>query len=109
MSSTSEDKVVLDRRSSWMLKIQWATELYRAGTKLWTKEDIRDIEQQLTNCCLMPRFSVRQLDGRIIEVVNPIYQVENPIWKPYVEFQEYWQLMHSPLQPEEYQSSYMVE
>ncbi|KAJ5702258.1 hypothetical protein N7488_009806 [Penicillium malachiteum] len=110
MSPTS-NKVVLDRRARWLINSERATELYSAGRKLWTKEDLLDIEQQLTNSCSMARFSIRQLDGRIIEVVNSRFHKESPNWKPYVEFHAYWQLMHCQPDdmPTEYQSSYRVE
>ncbi|KAL3478925.1 hypothetical protein BJX99DRAFT_255931 [Aspergillus californicus] len=70
-----------------------AAALYSSGTRLFTKKDLEDIEQQLRQSYTMKRFSLRQINGRIIQISNPMFQAKNPICKPYVKFQEYWQLV----------------
>ncbi|KAJ5550602.1 hypothetical protein N7535_001455 [Penicillium sp. DV-2018c] len=59
----------------------------------------------------MERFSVRRIDGSTILISNPMFQVQNPIWKPHVKYQEYWQLVKA--QPNgpvgTYLCSYLVD
>lgn len=66
--------------TDWRLSSQRAADLYNSGIKLWTKEDLKDIEQQLAQSYTLERFSVRRIDGTIIQISNPMFQVENPIW-----------------------------
>ncbi|KAJ6130083.1 hypothetical protein N7512_002863 [Penicillium capsulatum] len=97
--------------TDWRISSQKAADLYSSGTKLWTKEDLQDIEQQLRQAYTMERFSVRRIDGSIVQITNPMFQVQNPIWKPHVKYQEYWQLVkaqpHGPI--ETYLCSYIVD
>ncbi|KAL4935380.1 hypothetical protein BDV06DRAFT_207152 [Aspergillus oleicola] len=97
--------------TDWRISSQRAADLFNSGTKLWTKEDLRDIEQQLAQSSIMERFSVRGIDGSIIQISNPMFQVQNPIWKPHVKYQEYWQLVKAqPNGPiETYLCSYIVD
>ncbi|KAJ5161030.1 hypothetical protein N7492_006422 [Penicillium capsulatum] len=97
--------------TDWRISSQKAADLYSSGTKLWTKEDLQDIEQQLRQAYTMEQFSVRRIDGSIVQITNPMFQVQNPIWKPHVKYQEYWQLVkaqpHGPI--ETYLCSYIVD
>ncbi|CAG8229735.1 unnamed protein product [Penicillium salamii] len=97
--------------TDWLISSQIAADLYNSGTRLWTKEDLEDIEQQLHQSYAMERFSVRRIDGSMIQISNPMFQVPNPIWKPHVKYQEYWQLVNAqPNGPVEiYLCSYIVD
>jgi hypothetical protein len=66
--------------TDWRISSQRAADLYSSGTRLWTKKDLEDIEQQLRQSYTMERFSVRRIDGSIIQIYNPMFQVQNPIW-----------------------------
>ncbi|CAG8941685.1 unnamed protein product [Penicillium salamii] len=65
--------------TDWRMSSQIAADLYNSGTRLWTKEDLEDIEQQLRQYYAMERFSVRRIDGSMIQILNPMFQVSNPI------------------------------
>ncbi|KAL4948800.1 hypothetical protein BDW69DRAFT_188942 [Aspergillus filifer] len=97
--------------TDWRMSSQRAADLYTSGTKLWTKNDLKDIEQQLAQSYMMEQFSVRGIDGSIIQISNPMFRVQNPVWKPYVKYQEYWQLVKAqPSGPiETYLCSYIVD
>ena len=64
----------------WRYSSQRAADLYRAGVKLWTKEDLSDIEQQLTQSRTAEIFTVRRTDGSVIHIKNPMFGVSKPIW-----------------------------
>ncbi|KAJ8127596.1 hypothetical protein O1611_g6041 [Lasiodiplodia mahajangana] len=81
--------------SHWRTSSQCAADLYDSGAKLWRKEDLADIEQQLAQPCTAEKFTVRRIDGSIVHIKNPMFGVQRPIWEPYVKFQEYWQLVRS--------------
>jgi len=66
--------------SNWRISTQKAADLYRSGTKLWTRGDLKDIEQQLGQSYTMERFSVRRIDRSMIQISNPLFQLQNPIW-----------------------------
>lgn len=66
--------------TEWRVSSQKAADLYRSDANLWTKEDLKNIEQQLNQSYSMERFSVRRIDGSIIQISNPMFQVQNPIW-----------------------------
>ena len=66
--------------TDWRISSQRAADLYSSGARLWTKEVLEDIEQQLHESYTMERFSVRRIDGSIIQISNPMFQVQNPIW-----------------------------
>jgi hypothetical protein len=66
--------------SDWRTLSQRAADLYNAGTKLWTREDLKDIERQLGQSYTMARFSVRRIDGSIVQISNPMFQIQKPIW-----------------------------
>lgn len=65
--------------SEWRVSSQRAAELYDLGNKLWTREDLKDIEQQLGHSFTMRQFSVRRIDEIIIQISNPMFHVPNPI------------------------------
>lgn len=66
--------------SDWRISSQRAADLYSSGTKLWAREDLKDIEQQLGQSYTRKLFSVRRIDGNIIQISNPMFQIQNPIW-----------------------------
>ncbi|KAI1755799.1 hypothetical protein F4782DRAFT_538250 [Xylaria castorea] len=97
--------------SHWKTSSQRAADLYDSGVKLWRKEDLVDIEQQVAQSCIAEKFTVRRIDGSIVHIKNPIFGVQNPIWKPYIEFHEYWHLVRSTpdVPPEMYNCTYLVD
>lgn len=66
--------------TDWRISSQRAANLYSSGTRLWTKEDLEDVEQHLGQSYTMERFSVRRIDGNIVQISNPMFQVHDPIW-----------------------------
>jgi hypothetical protein len=61
--------------------IQFASNLYDEGVKLWTKHDLLDIEQQLARCAEREYFTVHQIDGAEARIKNPMFGVTTPpIW-----------------------------
>ncbi|KAJ5475380.1 hypothetical protein N7539_008446 [Penicillium diatomitis] len=90
---------------------QKAADLYGVGARLWRKEDLKDIEHQLSHSYTLKQFTVRRINGSTIEILNPFFQVQKPIRKPYVEFQNYWHLVNTePFgPPQTYLCSYLIE
>lgn len=78
--------------TDWRISSQRAADLYSSGTRLWTREDLEDIEQQLRQSYAMERFLVRRIDGSIIQISNPMFQVQNPIWYVDILFRPYFSL-----------------
>jgi hypothetical protein len=66
--------------SPWTASSQRAADLYSSGVKLWRKEDLIDIEQQLAKACDVEKFALRRLDGSIVHIKNPMFGVLKPIW-----------------------------
>lgn len=64
----------------WHLSSQRAADLYDSGAKLWTKENLREIEQQLAQSRTRDKFTVRRIDGSLVHIRNPMFGVEKPIW-----------------------------
>ncbi|KAI0516710.1 hypothetical protein F5B22DRAFT_176522 [Xylaria bambusicola] len=97
--------------SPWRASSQRASDLYESGVRLWRKEDLVNIEQQLAQSRTAEKFTVRRLDGSLLHIKNPMFGVQNPIWKPYVEFQEYWRLVWAKpnIPPELYTCTYLVD
>lgn len=64
------------------LSSQRVFDLYTSRVKLWTKDDLRDIEHQLQQSFIgtVGRFTVRGVDGRTIQIKNPWPGVQKPIW-----------------------------
>ncbi|KAH8688011.1 hypothetical protein BGZ60DRAFT_466167 [Tricladium varicosporioides] len=90
---------------------QHAADLYRSGVKLWRKEDLIDIEQQLAKACDAERFTLRRLDGSIVHIKNPMFKVMKPIWEPVAKFQEFWNLVRKTPDgpPETYHCTYLLD
>ncbi|KGY15675.1 hypothetical protein PABG_11328 [Paracoccidioides brasiliensis Pb03] len=90
---------------------QRAADLYDSGVKLWRKEDLADIEQQLAHSRTTEKFTVRRIDGSAIHIRNPMFGVQKPIWRPYVKFQEFWHLVQTTPDgpPEMYSCTYLME
>lgn len=79
--SPSPEPIILNYLcSDWRMSSQRAADLYSSGTKLWTREDLKDIEHQLSQSYTMKTFSVRRIDGSTVQLLNPMFQVQNPIW-----------------------------
>jgi hypothetical protein len=119
------------RCSPWTTSSQRAADLYESGVKLWRKEDLVDIEQQLMRSFTMERFTVRRIDGTVIHIKNPMFGVPKPIWynlftstslkeynltlvisrKPNIKFQEYWHLVDTTPKglPETYHCTYLID
>ncbi|KAK0109552.1 hypothetical protein ONS95_002238 [Cadophora gregata] len=112
--------------SDWISSSQRAAELYDSGVKLWNKADLVEIERQLTQSDTTEKFAIRRIDGTMIQIRNPLVDVQKPIWsvdacytcavlsfgrKPHVQFQGYWQLIKEQPQapPETYHCSYLVK
>ncbi|KAI0858078.1 hypothetical protein F4860DRAFT_327435 [Xylaria cubensis] len=97
--------------SPWRTSSQRASDLYESGVKLWRKEDLVDIEQQLAQSRAAEKFTVRRLDGSLVHIKNPMFGVQKPIWKPYIKFQEYWRLVRSKpdVPPELYNCTYLID
>ncbi|KAK8132187.1 hypothetical protein PG999_000360 [Apiospora kogelbergensis] len=96
---------------AWIDSSQKAADLLASGVKLWLREDLRDIETQLSQWRTHQRFTLRRLDGTKITVPNHIYGVDKPIRKPFVLFHHHWGLMvEKPrnIPPEGYLCSYVV-
>ncbi|KAI1089831.1 hypothetical protein F5B19DRAFT_355282 [Rostrohypoxylon terebratum] len=71
---------------------QKAIEWYRRGAKLWTRFDLEQVESELAHYQTVEAFSIRRIDGKLIYIDNPMYGIVDPIWKPRVKFQHYWDL-----------------
>ncbi|KAJ5929033.1 hypothetical protein N7454_006881 [Penicillium verhagenii] len=112
LASASSELILLDYgHSDWQISSQRAAGLYSSGIKLWTRENLKDIEQQLGESYTRDSFSVRRIDRRIVQSSNITFQVQNPIWKPLIKYQGYWQLVQKkPDGPAEtYLCSYLVD
>ncbi|KAK2879968.1 hypothetical protein FQN49_000694 [Arthroderma sp. PD_2] len=112
--SSQDSEPLLDYGCShWRISSQRSADLYRSGAKLWRKEDLVDIEQQLAQSQITEKFTVRRIDGSVIHIKNPMFGVSKPIWKPYVKFREYWNLVRAKPdadQPSEiYSCTYLVD
>jgi hypothetical protein len=66
--------------SQWKTSSQRAADLYDSGVKLWRKEDLVDIEQQLAQSFITRSFTVRRIDGSVVHIKNPMFGVQKPIW-----------------------------
>lgn len=100
--------------SPWRTSRQRAADLYECHVKFWTAKDMEDIEQQLARSVTEEKFTVRRIDGSVVHIKNPTFGVKDSIWKPVVQFHDYWCLIgrHPPDDdhlPETYLCSYLVE
>jgi hypothetical protein len=66
--------------TSWRASSQRVADLYESGVKLWKKEDLVDIEQQLTQSYTAERFKIRRIDGSLVYIKNPMFGIQRPIW-----------------------------
>lgn len=66
--------------TEWLRSSQSAASLYDNGVKLWTKSDLRDIEQQLAQSETREVFTVRTIDNTVVSIKNPMFGVASPIW-----------------------------
>ena len=66
--------------SNWKTSSQRAADLYDSGVKLWRKEDLVDIEQQLAQSFTAKKFTVRRIDDSVVHIKNPMFGVQKPIW-----------------------------
>lgn len=64
----------------WRISSQRVADLYNSGTKLWTKRDLLDIERQLEQSATLNRFTIQCVDGKQVQVKNPLFDVQAPIW-----------------------------
>lgn len=64
----------------WRLSSQRVADMYDAGTKLWTKSDLVDIERQLENSATLDSFTIQSIDGKQLHVKNPLFGIQRPIW-----------------------------
>ncbi|KAH8678514.1 hypothetical protein BX600DRAFT_149878 [Xylariales sp. PMI_506] len=81
------------------------------GSNFGRRQIFRQSNKMLPN--LMSKRSSQSvaIDGSIVGIKNPNFKIKNPIWKPYIKFQDYWRLVKSqPDGPSEtYHCSYLVE
>jgi hypothetical protein len=66
--------------SPWRTSSQRAADLYDLGIKLWRKEDLVNIENQLAQSRTAEKFTVRRFDGSVVHIKNPMFGVQKPIW-----------------------------
>lgn len=66
--------------SEWKTSSQHMEDLYFSGAKLWRKSDLIDIEQQLSQFRTIKKFTIRCVDGSVIQIKNPMFKVQRPIW-----------------------------
>ncbi|KAI0851993.1 hypothetical protein F5Y00DRAFT_274247 [Daldinia vernicosa] len=97
--------------SEWKTSSQHMEDLYFSGARLWQKDDLIDIEQQLSQFRTIEKFTIWCVDGSVIYIKNPMCGVQRPIWFPTVKFQEYWRLVKATPDgpPETYRCSYLVD
>ena len=66
--------------SEWRESSQWVANLYSSGAKFWSKDDLRDIEEQLADSEHRETFTIRALDGSMVAIKNPDFGESAPIW-----------------------------
>lgn len=66
--------------SDWKTSSQRAANLYRSGVKLWRRTDLADIEGQLAQSYNRDTFTVRCIDGNMVQIQNPMVGEEKPVW-----------------------------
>lgn len=66
--------------TQWRASSQSVADLYHSGAKLWKKSDLKDIERQLEQSYDLNRFTLRAIDDREVQIKNPMFGVERPIW-----------------------------
>jgi hypothetical protein len=66
--------------TQWRASSQSVADLYHSGAKLWKKSDLEDIERQLEQSYDLNRFTLRAIDDKEVQIKNPMFGVERPIW-----------------------------
>lgn len=66
--------------SEWRMSSQVAFNLFNNGSKLWTKADLRDIEQQLAQSETCEVFTVRSIQRNLVTIKNPMFGERTPLW-----------------------------
>lgn len=66
--------------SEWRKSSQVASNLYEDGVKLWSKHNLQDIEQQLSQAVDLEYFTVHLIDGTEACVKNPMFAERRAIW-----------------------------
>lgn len=64
----------------WRRSSQRAADSYDQGIRLWSREDLANIEQQLAQSRTAAHFTVRRTDGSVVHIKNPMFGVQRPIW-----------------------------
>lgn len=64
----------------WRESSQAAANHYARGGRLWKKGDLIDIEKQLAESKTRNYFTVRSIDGIEVQIKNPMFGEESPIW-----------------------------
>ena len=63
----------------YRISSQHVADLYDSGTKLWTKEDLVNIERQLEQSATLDGFAVQCVSSKHVPVRNPLFGVRAPI------------------------------
>lgn len=64
----------------WILSSQRVADLYASGVNMWSRTDLQNIESQLERSATLDLFTVRGVDGRVVQIKNPLFGVQSPIW-----------------------------
>ncbi|SPO07514.1 uncharacterized protein DNG_10208 [Cephalotrichum gorgonifer] len=81
------------------------------GDKFEGRRELLDIERQLEQSTTLDRFTLQCVDGKQVQVKNPLFSAQVPIWKPFVRYQEYWRLVFGEFDgpPGTFYCSYLVD
>lgn len=66
--------------SEWRISSHRSAKAYRSGSKLWTKSDLRDIEQQLSDSANRKFFTVNSIHSDKVQIKNLTFQESFSIW-----------------------------
>ncbi|KAI0846368.1 hypothetical protein F5Y00DRAFT_144559 [Daldinia vernicosa] len=72
---------------------QKIADLYDSGKQIWIRSDFERIEHELMHWRTQPSFNIRRVDGSVVSIRNPMFGISDPVWKPFVEFQNYWYMV----------------
>ncbi|EGY16879.1 uncharacterized protein VDAG_08043 [Verticillium dahliae VdLs.17] len=72
---------------------QRAANLYDKGIKFYRKEDLVNIEKEVSESYIREFFNLPRIDGTVLRMRNPLHGVLKPIWSPIIEFQNYWKFV----------------
>ncbi|PNH44497.1 hypothetical protein VD0004_g3162 [Verticillium dahliae] len=79
--------------SQWIRSSQRAADLYDKGIKFYRKEDLVNIEKEVSESYIREFFNLPRIDGTVLRMRNPLHGVLKPIWNPIIEFQNYWKFV----------------